>query len=142
MSPTGICRKTSGSQMEKPTMKRFVAFAFAAVMLVTMALAQSHQISLVKGTPTNYGLYGFDISFVDNTTQKYYLTDRTNNAIDLVDAATDTFLGFIAQGNFTGTRPCPEHPKDLRHCAGPNGVLTDDLGHVWAGDGIGNIIEA
>src|SRR5260221_14017493 len=34
------------------------------------------------------------------------------------------------------------HPKDLRHCAGPNGVVTDDLGHGWAGDGAGNIIEA
>jgi len=30
----------------------------------------------------------------------------------------------------------------MRHCAGPNGVVTDDLGHVWAGDGVGNIIEA
>jgi hypothetical protein len=30
----------------------------------------------------------------------------------------------------------------MRHCSGPNGVLTDDLGHVWAGDGAGTIIEA
>jgi len=123
-------------------MKRLATFALITTALAGLALAQTRQISLVRGTPTNYGLYGFDISWLDNSTQKYYLTDRTNNAIDLVDAATDTFLGFIAKGNFTGTRPCPDHPKDLRHCAGPNGVLTDDLGHVWAGDGVGNIIEA
>lgn len=114
----------------------------AATMWAAFALAQTRQITLVKGSPTNYGTNGFDISWVDNSTQKYYLADRTNNAIDLVDAATDTFLGFIGQGQFTGSNPCPAQPKDLRHCAGPNGVVTDDLGHVWAGDGAGNIIES
>jgi len=123
-------------------MKIPATFALITTVLAALALAQTRHISLVKGSPTNYGLYGFDISWVDNSTQKYYLADRTNNAIDLVDAATDTFLGFIGKGQYTGTRPCPGHPKDLRHCAGPNGVLTDDLGHVWAGDGAGNIIEA
>jgi hypothetical protein len=95
---------------------------------------------LVKGSLTNLG--AFDVSWNDNSTHKYYLADRTNNAIDLVDSATDTFLGFIGQGHFTGSRPCPGQPKELRHCAGPNGVVTDDLGHVWSGDGDGKIIEA
>jgi DNA-binding beta-propeller fold protein YncE len=99
----------------------------AATMWAPFALAQTRQITLVKGSPTNYGTNGFDISWVDNSTQKYYLADRTNNAIDLVDAATDTFLGFIGKGQFTGSNPCPAQPKDLRHCAGPNGVVTDDL---------------
>jgi hypothetical protein len=123
-------------------MKTLAALTLLGTVLAMLVLAQTRHISLVKGSPTNYGLYGFDISWVDNSTQKYYLTDRTNNAIDLVDAATDSFMGFIGKGQFTGTNPCPGHPKDLRHCAGPNGVLTDDLGHVWAGDGVGNIIEA
>ena len=95
---------------------------------------------LVKGSPTN--LRAFDVSWNDNAAQRYYLADRTNNAIDLVDSAADTFLGFIGQGHYTGSRPCPGQPKELRHCAGPNGVVTDNLGHVWAGDGDGNIIEA
>ncbi|MGD0958002.1 MAG: hypothetical protein ABR953_14410 [Candidatus Acidiferrales bacterium] len=95
---------------------------------------------LVEGSPTN--LSAFDVSWNDNSTQRYYLADRTNNAIDLVDSATDTFLGFIGRGHYTGSRPCPGQPKELRLCAGPNGVVTDDLGHVWAGDGDGNIIEA
>ena len=95
---------------------------------------------LVRGSPTN--LRAFDVSWNDNSTQRYYLADRTNNAIDLVDSATDTFLGFIGRGHYTGSRPCPGQPQELRLCAGPNGVVTDDLGHVWAGDGDANIIEA
>src|SRR5689334_20587137 len=95
---------------------------------------------LVKGSPTN--LRFFDVSWNDNSKQRYYLADRTNNAIDLVDSATDTFLGFIGKGHYTGSRPCPNNPKDMRLCAGPSGVVTDDLGHVWAGDGDANIIEA
>ncbi len=94
---------------------------------------------LVKGSPTN--LASFDVSWNDNSTQRYYFADRTNDAIDLVDSATDTFLGFIGKGHFTGARVCPG-TRDARHCAGPNGVVTDDLGHVWSGDGEGNIIEA
>ncbi|MGH9497105.1 MAG: hypothetical protein ACRD3B_19070, partial [Candidatus Sulfotelmatobacter sp.] len=95
---------------------------------------------LVKGSPTS--LRFFDVSWNDNSKQRYYLADRTNNAIDLVDSATDTFLGFIGKGHYTGSRPCPNDPKDMRLCAGPNGVVTDDLGHVWSGDGDANIIEA
>jgi hypothetical protein len=95
--------------------------------------------ALVKGSPIN--LSSFDVSWNDNSTQRYYLADRTNNAIDLVDSSTDTFLGFIGKGHYTGARNCPS-TNDGRHCAGPNGVVTDNLGHLWAGDGDGNIIEA
>jgi hypothetical protein len=114
--------------------------AFLPTQIIAQPSSRFTDPVLVKGSPTN--LRAFDVSWNDNSTQKYYLADRTNNAIDLVDAATDTFLGFIGQGHYTGSRPCPGQPKELRHCAGPNGVVTDDLGHVWSGDGDGNIIEA
>ena len=108
-----------------------------------VGLAQGSRIfsqpALVKGSPTNLG--SFDVSWNDNAKQRYYFSDRTNNAIDLVDSATDTFLGFIGKGHYTGARVCPG-TRDARHCAGPNGVVTDNLGHLWAGDGEGNIIEA
>ena len=122
-------------------MTNWVKFGCAA-LLALPAVAQAPPIRQVEGAPTNYGVNGFDISWVDNVTQRFYLSDRTNNAIDLVDAATDTFLGFIGKGQYSGSRPCPANPRDLRHCSGPNGVLTDGLGHVWAGDGAGNVIEA
>lgn len=104
------------------------------------ALQHFTKAVLVKNSPSN--LRAFDVSWNDNAKQRYYLADRTNNAIDLVDSATDTFLGFIGKGHFTGSRPCPNNPKDLRLCSGPNGVVTDDLGHVWSGDGDANVIEA
>ena len=119
-------------------MKTLAAMVLVS-MLLSVTVAQTPHIQPVKITPTTRA---FDISWVDNSTQRYYLADRTNNAIDLVDAATDTFLGFIGKGQYTGSRPCPGQAKDLRHCSGPNGVITDNLGHVWAGDGDGNIIEA
>jgi hypothetical protein len=96
--------------------------------------------ALIKGSPANHS--SFDVSWNDNSTQRYYLADRTNNAIDLVDSAADTFLGFIGKGHYTGAKACPGQPNDGRHCAGPNGVVTDNFGHVWAGDGEGNVIEA
>jgi hypothetical protein len=72
----------------------------------------------------------FDISFVDNSTGKYFLADRRNNAVDLIDAAHhDVFSGPIGQGVFAGQSPLG------RPHSGPNGVLTDRAGLVWAGDG-------
>ena len=66
-------------------MKTLAALAFVTAIWAGLSLAHARHTSLVKGSPTNYGTNGFDISSVDTSTQKYYLGDRTNNAIDLVD---------------------------------------------------------
>jgi len=50
-------------------MKILATFALITTMVATLILAQSRHVSLVKGAPTNYGSYGFDISWVDNSTQ-------------------------------------------------------------------------
>jgi len=70
-------------------MRRLTSVAWATTISVAIALAETPQITMVKNSPTDYGTNGFDISWIDNSTQKYYLADRTNNAIDLVDVATD-----------------------------------------------------
>ena len=44
-------------------------------------------------------LYSFDISFVDPATQRYYLADRSNKAVDVVNAATATFITQIVPNN-------------------------------------------
>lgn len=76
----------------------------------------------------------FDISFVDAVVGRYFLADRTNKAIDVVDTATNTPVAQFGKGKFTGTAPCtpPAGPND---CAGPDGVLTVNHTEVWAGDG-------
>jgi len=64
------------------------------------------------------GLFSFDISFVDQTTQTYYLADRSNKAVDVVDAKADSFTKQVsASPAFAGVNANAE-------LAGPNGVLT------------------
>ena len=55
----------------------------------------------VSAANTTAGLYSFDISFVDQATQTYYLADRSNAVVDVVDAKTGTFDRQIA-GGFRG----------------------------------------
>ncbi len=84
-----------------------------------------HQIALitVPGAP----LMSFDISVVERSNQAYYLADRSNKAIDIFDASSNTFetrvAGFVG---FTGNNDT----------SGPNGVVVvHDRDEVWAGDG-------
>src|SRR5258708_4291974 len=81
----------------------------AAAMLATNASAREGEgkdgpVRLLRtvpipGTPANTTsgkMYVFDISFVDQTTQTYYLADRSNAVVDVVDARTNE-LCFPAQ---------------------------------------------
>src|SRR5437899_2487322 len=68
-------------------------------------------------------LYSFDISFVDQSTQTYYLADRSNKVVDVVDAKTGTFVKQLrATPDFRGFLPCSP-PAGANDCAGPNGVV-------------------
>jgi hypothetical protein len=60
-------------------------------------------------------MFVFDISWVDQATQLYYLADRSNAVIDVVNAKTDTFVRQIPGGfkGFTGNNDT----------SGPNGVV-------------------
>jgi DNA-binding beta-propeller fold protein YncE len=78
----------------------------------------------VPGKP----LTGFDISWVDPETHQLYLSDRSNNSIDIFDTRT---LQFIARvGGFVGNGPGGYDR------GGPNGVVVIDSPHeAIAGDG-------
>ena len=69
---------------------------------------------------TNGNLYAFDISFVDQSTQTYYLADRSNAVVDVVDAATGTFLKQIS-GGFAGVAVVGGTVQNGQ--SGPNGVV-------------------
>lgn len=81
----------------------------------------------------------YDIGDFDGTTQNYYLADRSNAAIDIYSAATNSFVGRIGgTGNlFVGVQPPP--PAAINNnISGPNGVIPVNLNGqhlLYAGDG-------
>jgi DNA-binding beta-propeller fold protein YncE len=77
----------------------------------------------VPGEP----LASFDIGIV-NGAGIYVLTDRSNKALDLIDAATGKFLGRVA--GFTGFNKAAGSSV-----SGPDGVIAVGNDQVWAGDG-------
>src|SRR3979411_2136876 len=85
------------------------------------ALAEDHEreagaVKLLTTIPVpGVKMKAFDISWVDADTQLYYLADRSNAAVDVVDAKRNTFVRQI-HGGFkacTGTNDT----------SGPNGVV-------------------
>jgi hypothetical protein len=87
----------------------------------------------------NHDPAAFDISWVEQSTGRYFLADGPNGAVDLFDARRDTFVGFIGKGNFTSSSQadCVAHgASDIHDCNGPDGVVTDSQHRLWAGDGV------
>jgi hypothetical protein len=74
---------------------------------------------------TNGKLYSYDISFVDRSTQTYYLADRSNAAVDVVDAKNAVLTGQISVSppfrGFVTTADCTA--LGGTNCSGPNGVV-------------------
>jgi len=65
------------------------------------------------------GMYVDDISFVDQTTQTYFLADRSNAVVDMVDAKTGSFIRQIhATPAFAGVSPAGNAQS------GPDGVVS------------------
>jgi hypothetical protein len=71
----------------------------------------------------------FDIGWVDDESRRYYLADRSNARVVVVDVDTLEYSHSLCQGAFTGA-------KATGATSGPNGVLAiAGLSQVWAGDG-------
>lgn len=69
----------------------------------------------------------FDFSWIDQDARRYYLTDRTNKAVDILDTLSETYVGSV--GGFVGFTGKGED-------SGPNGLeMLPGLKQVWAGDG-------
>jgi DNA-binding beta-propeller fold protein YncE len=92
--------------------------------------AELRQIGTISipGAP----LDSFDISYIDQATGLYYLADRSNKGIDIVDTKAGKYVGRI--GGMVG----PVMKKDGTCCnndkSGPNGVLVAGK-EIWVGDG-------
>lgn len=77
--------------------------------------------------------FDFDLGLVDAATETYYLADRTNKSIDIVDAKTNTFVGqvFGYVGQFSSNA-----------VSGPNGLeLVGRLLYTGDGDSTVKIID-
>jgi hypothetical protein len=75
-------------------------------------------------------LVKFDIGWVDEPTRRYYLADRSNARIAVLDVDSLEYVAGLGEGLFTGVPPVGGAT------AGPNGVLVlPDLQQAWAGDG-------
>jgi hypothetical protein len=70
---------------------------------------------------TNGNLYAWDISWVDQATQTYYLADRSNAVVDVVDAKTASFIGQIP-GGFAGVVVVGGTVQNGQ--SGPDGVVS------------------
>jgi hypothetical protein len=90
------------------------------------------------------GMYAFDISWVDQTTQTYYLGDRSNAAVDVVNAKTGTFVKHItATPAFAGVKLGSTGAVD-NSISGPNGVVTGVVAAqdcLFAGDGPSRVVS-
>lgn len=82
----------------------------------------------VPGNPVT----SFDISWVDPTTARYYLADRSNAAIDVVNTSTNTFVGQI--GGFVGGVLAATGNTFVTARSGPDGVVSFGK-WLYAGDG-------
>jgi hypothetical protein len=110
----------------------FLLLLVIALLGVGPALALSYaKIKTLSSGPLNIPpgtTWGLDISWVDASTHRYYLADRTNAAIDIVDTSNDTLVNHHL-GGFVGA-------TGNNDTSGPNGVLVLDHPHqLWAGDG-------
>jgi hypothetical protein len=103
-----------------------LAGLFASALCAGPALADDAKaVRLLNTIPipvTAAALHGWDISWVDADTQRFYLADRSNKAVDVVDAKNGTFLKLIP-GGFAGVKfnAAGAANNDI---SGPNGVVT------------------
>ena len=108
------------------TLRRTLLAALASTICAGAAHAQSYErigTIAVPGQP----LVQFDISWVDPTTETYFLSDRSNAGLDIFNAATGTFVARVPGfAGFTAAKG-----TDV---AGPDGVVV--VGDTaWVGDG-------
>src|SRR2546426_8393897 len=73
----------------------------------------------------------FDISWVDEPTERYFIADRSNAGVDIIDAETNTWvhrIGGVSGQKFTPTGAADNAPSR------PDGVLgIHTANQLWAG---------
>jgi hypothetical protein len=79
-------------------------------------------------------LRSYDISWVNPYRGEYYLADRSNASVDIIDTRHVTFKRFLGKGQFVGVKLNAAGTAVNNDISGPDGVVTH--GHwLYAGDG-------
>src|SRR5262245_54791435 len=92
------------------------------------------KVTTVIQVPGAAAFFSFDISWFDPKLNKFFLTDRNNKAIDVVDAKNPAGITQFPNPKFHGTDP---NGNDF---AGPDGVLTaNNSTELWVGDAQGQV---
>jgi len=99
--------------------RRATYFAIAA-LLGLPSLAVADEVFVLTQTVSLPGLASFDIGFVDPSIHTYFLADRSQKAVAVIDTKTKA-LSFIGTGDFTGVVTKCVAPNA---CNGPDGLLT------------------
>src|SRR6266851_973317 len=79
-------------------------------------------------------LRSYDISWVNPHRAEYYLADRSNAAIDIIDTHNRTFKRFLGKGQFVGVKLNAAGTAVNNDISGPDGVVTHGR-WLYAGDG-------
>jgi hypothetical protein len=120
-------------------------FAIAAALFSVPTIALADEVFTLKQTISIPGLASFDISYVDPSLHAYFLADRSNKDVDVINTVSKAHTT-LGAGDFAGVAATCAVSNA---CNGPNGVLTvdqagrndhdhdaDDRGsaQLWVGD--------
>lgn len=112
-----------------------LSFGGAASADASPLYAYSQTIAMPGATATA-PFNGYDFATFDTSNQLYYLTDRTNQSLDVFSAASNAFVERIGAGLFAGN-------STSTSTAGPNGIALANVGTgklLLAGNGPSNLI--
>ena len=112
-----------------------ITFGVAAGVIARPRPAAS-ALKLAKAIPAPGNPLRFDISWVDESTERYYLAEAGNASVDIFDARKESFLGRI--GGFHGA-PAADDPCGRIEGMGPSGIVVTPDEKLWATDAHGTV---
>ncbi len=112
-----------------------ITFGVAAAVIAQPRPAAS-ALKLAKTIPAPGNPLRFDISWVDESTERYYLAEAGNASVDVFDARKESFLGRI--GGFHGA-PAADDPCGRIEGMGPSGIVVTPDEKLWATDAHGTV---
>src|ERR1700674_4625029 len=89
----------------------------------------------VPGNP----IVSADIAWVDPGTERYYLADRSNKGVDIINTETGFYEARV--GGMVGVVGAADGTT-TNNGSGPNGVVVTPNRHLWEGDGNDTLVAA